>query len=155
MKEPDVIRNSLRRLTFFSRVLFMTREHCRASWSNVSSKKCYHKKNRFSNNDPVIICSVVACDTREREISSTPCCPLFNSRVGCLHISVCRWLPGGCWLEQLHPGFLNSPISFCVCVCVHCVCVVIVSGCESPFHVRWRHNPATNQLLLWCTDADR
>jgi hypothetical protein len=154
MKEPDVIRNSLRRLTFFSRVLFMTREHCRASWSNVSSKKCYHKKTVSQTTTPLLFVLLLPA-TQEREISSTPCCPLFNSRVGCLHISVCRWLPGGCWLEQLHPGFLNSPISFCVCVCVHCVCVVIVSGCESPFHVRWRHNPATNQLLLWCTDADR
>lgn len=67
MKEPDVIRNSLRRLTFFPgyyscRGNIVARLDLTCRPKNVIIKK----KNRFSNNNPVIICSVVACDTRER-----------------------------------------------------------------------------------------
>ena len=136
MKEPDVIGNST--TTYF--FLHSCREENIVARLDLRFvQKCYHKKKPFLKQQPryYLFC---CCLRHKREISSTPCCPLFNSRGGCLRISLVQMVTRGL-MEQLHPGFLNSPISFCVCV--HCVCCDCVRT-RIPFHVRWRHNPATN-----------
>jgi hypothetical protein len=104
-------------------------EHCRVSWSTCRPKILNHKKLKKPFLKLLPRYYLFCCWNDTREISSTPCCSLFNSVGGGLsaHFS-CADGNQGVDVEQLHPGFLNSPI---FCVCVHCVCVVIVSGRES------------------------